>query len=1057
MAANDGLVDSPYGRVRPEILEALNGGQATPAVPVEAPQGAPAPIPSVAAPVAAPAAPQEEWVSQDTPSDPNSFGSAVGRGVDQLQAAGGGLVETVGQATNNQFLKDFGQDIRETQLEQAAAYGTPQYASSADITDPYDWDQVSSFLTNQVGQLTPQVAAIGTASALASKAGGITGLVGKAGAAASAAFLTSFGLNTGNIQVELKQRDPQGEHPMTALAFGSAAGMLDAVGFGIMAKPLLKYISPETVYMHALAANIPPKVAIDGIKSVMVGAGTGAAVNAATDVSQALTVGAATGMPYSADEVMHRAVDSAFGGAVAGGGLRAGGEILDRMVQHNVTPGTAVDPSQLQSSTAPHGLLNKFVDVTMREATAPLDPLARVSPEFESLIRDFRPDMTGQKASGETVHERYEINSGTLHTRFEEATRGLNEAQKDAMFADLVKPKAQMTDPNAVKVRSLLDDVWDQADKVGLDIGRVEGYIPDTLDVERVRTNRAQFEQEIAPFIKDPAAAVDEFLRQADNPRDANAVPSIDRLVQPGLTPGQLQIMAQFTKAGDPNTLRGKFAQGSVPPKNSNLEFTRAFNEVPQEIRSRWAQEQTAKQKEGAINDYLHGAAHRVAFAERFGPSGEILNARIAKGVYEAQQAGRQVTKGEIDQMYGVADAYNGMYGRIKSQDVKNAYAALGTAMNLKTLPFAAFMSMTEFATPMVRFNIGDTLASVAPAMYENLHGIASAAFKSVPRSEWSKLAGEAGVDWKSTQNLVGERLGATAYNRTAAKVNRLFFMANGLSALTHAQRTLGGLTGKRVYDSNLHLLASGLDFTSGRGAKALHELRSLGVDVKDQADAMKLYAPSTPGEVARAREVQRLVVRRASTQTVLEPNSSDMPLWMSNGYAAPLAQLKRYPTAYSNIILPQLLRRMKPSYQGSYTGAAAATLGTAFTVGLMLYIGMAQDQLARYVKSGFNEPEDKRTEGQMVFDTFNRTLAPMTVQYLTNMMSSDRYGQDAISSVAGPAVGMINDASQAAYKTIGSFEDDPTSGYVWQFLFKQTPAGQIKPFQDGLKELSKE
>lgn len=1039
----DGLVDSPFGRVRPEILDILNGGQGAPAPTSEPVQGAPE---------AAPEADRYESAAVADPVDPNSITSSVGRSYQQMEAAGGGLIETAGQITGSQYLTDLGQSIRETNLEQASAYGTPEYASTADITDPFDMDQVGSFLKNMTGSVAPQLAVVGTGSALLAKAPGLAGLIGKGAAAATGAFLTSFGLNTGNMQVELKQLDPQGEHPMSALAFGSAAGVLDAVGFGLMAKPLMKYISPETIYMHALASGIPARTALDGLKSVAAGTAIGAVTGGATDAAQAVIAGETTDKPYSIDDIITRGVDSAFGGSIGGAAIRGGGEIADRLVQNAIAPGSAVDPSQLSSSSPKeHGLLNKFLDNTMREATAPLEPLARVSPEMENLIRDFRPDMSGQKATGETVHERYEILSGTLHTKFNDVIGKKSQAEQEALLRDL--DQAKPTTEEGAKVRAVLDETWDLADKAGLQVGRVEGYTPYSMDADLIRNNRPEFEADLAKSGYDnPAALVDDYLANIDNPREVDAVPNIDQLVQPGMTPDELKIMSQFTMKGDPNTMRGKFAQSSVPPKNVNLEMSRSFSEMPAPLRNKWIKETTAKEKVGAINDYLHGAAHRVAFAERFGPSGEVLNARIAKAVYEAQQAGRSPTKGEISQIYGIADAYNGMYKRVSSAKVRNAMAIGTAALNMKTLPFAAIMSLTEFGTPMLRFNVADTMMSVGPAVYQLVNGTLAAAFKKIPRSDWAKLAGEAGVDWNSTQNLVGERLGATAYNRTAAKATRLFFLANGLSALTHAQRTLGGLTGKRVFDSNLQLLASGLDFSSARGAKALNELRSLGVDVRTRQDAEALYSPKTPSQVFKAREVERLVVRRASNQTVLEPTSSDLPLWMSNGYAAPLAQLKRYPTAYSNIILPQLLRRNRPSYQGSYAGATAAAMGTAFTVGLMFYMGMTQDYLSRYAKAGFTEPEDSRTEEEIIFDVANRTFSPMSLQYLTGMYGSNRYGQGPIESQLGPWAGVVGDAMKATQRTINSFEDDPTSGHIWQFLFKQTPFGPVVPLKEMVK-----
>ena len=194
-------------------------------------------------------------------------------------------------------------------------------------------------------------------------------------------------------------------------------------------------------------------------------------------------------------------------------------------------------------------------------------------------------------------------------------------------------------------------------------------------------------------------------------------------------------------------------------------------------------------------------------------------------------------------------------------------------------------------------------------------------------------------------------------------------------------------------------------------------------------------------------------MVRRASNQTVLEPTSSDLPLWMSNAAFAPVAQLKRYPTAFSNIILPQLLRRMKPSYQGSYTGATTAAIGTAFTVGLMYYLGAIGDDLSKYAKNGFEEPDDDRSDEQRIADIALRTFAPMPLQYATSMVTSDRYGQSGVDAVAGPWVGLVNDAAKATGRTIGSFAEDPTSGYVWQFLYKQTPFGQVKPLKEAVKD----
>ncbi len=291
-----------------------------------------------------------------------------------------------------------------------------------------------------------------------------------------------------------------------------------------------------------------------------------------------------------------------------------------------------------------------------------------------------------------------------------------------------------------------MDRVPQDAKKAGIDnVGYIDGYMPFRPDTQKIVENRPQFEADIAPYVKDPRQAVDDYIEKVSQPQATNA-PKIDRLVQYNPLTSAWEVQKQFTKAGDPDTMRGKFAQGTVPPKFSNLEFSRAFNDVPQEVMNRWAHEQTPKQKVEAVNDYFEGAAHRLAFADRFGPRGEKGNAQIAKAVAQAQIAGRPVSKAEVDQMYGLLDAYNGMYGRIQSDSIRNAQSIGSAFLTIKSLPLATLSSLVEFTTPAIRGNIVDALASVIPTMSQIAKDSVATLFKGSPRSEWSKLSSEAGA-----------------------------------------------------------------------------------------------------------------------------------------------------------------------------------------------------------------------------------------------------------------------------------------------------------------------
>lgn len=1044
-AVDDGLVDSPFGRVRPEILDILNGGQ-----------GAPQPQPE-ATPEVVPAAPQEAapFRLPQAPVDPDSAGSTVGRAVDNLQANLYGTVEAIGELAGSDFLTEYGAQGRDEQKTQAAKYGQPSVNSYTDVHDVGTAvDYIEKMGLEAAPSLGVTAAGMGAGAAAGQKIGAALGVPGRAAGAIIGGFLGSFGINTGALQNEIKELDPDAKSPLTSVLFGAGAGVFDAVGLKYLTGPLVKALGPQVVFHNGVAAGIPKNLMAEAVGGALKGAAVEGATEGVTEGAQAFLASKVTDTPLDGGDVWERIVNASIGGGLLGGGIRSGGQILDAVVKNGTLPGTAHQPSVSTPNTEEGGLFSKLWNVGGAAATRPLEGLANTSPEARAFVEEFRPDMTGQKATGKTAFEDSDIMSAKWNERINEFVAGKRDSEVAALIDEASSPvKPNMLSPEAAKLRTLLDEIPVVAKtEGGLEgVGYIEGYMPFKVDPVKVQENPQLFLSEIAPFVQDPAVALQSWLEEVNTPR-TNA-PEIDKLVSPNLTTGELEILMKERRAGDPDTMRGKFAQGDAIPKFSHLEFSRAFSSVPQSVLNKWTVEQTPKQRVEALRDYMDGAAHRIAFSKRFGVNGEKANARIAKAVYEAQQKGRPVSKAEIDQMYGLLNAYNGMYGRLKSEAVKNASSVFSTFLTIKSLPLATLSSLVEFTTPAIRGDISHAVQSFIPALSEIAREASRTLLRGVPKSDFAKVASEAGLSFADSQRVAAERLGATVYNRTAAKATRAFFLANGLSILTHINRTFAAKTGDNIFHDNLQQLAAGLDLTSARGTMLVNQLRSMGVDIKSTADARALYSPSTDSEVAAAREARTMAIHRFTRQSVLEPTIADTPLWMARGDMHLLAMLKRYPSAFSNTILPQLVRRMSPSYTGSYTGAAAGAIGTAFIVGAMLGIGYIQDELKQIAKSGTADYEDNRTEAQRLMDVWNTTLAPMQMQYLTDMIFANRYGSSPIETIAGPAAGFLKETGTAANRTISSFADEPTSGYVWQYLYNQTPARVFKPGKEAIKE----
>ena len=627
------------------------------------------------------------------------------------------------------------------------------------------------------------------------------------------------------------------------------------------------------------------------------------------------------------------------------------------------------------------------------------------------------------------------------------AGKNLNKAIKD-YTEGVDTPEAKLID-------STLKAFRQEATSKGLEVGNIEKYLPTTLDKRSIKKNRDQVIEDFAPYMggKEQATkAIDNWLKLKEVDR-GSAVPKVERLVDLNPETGNWDIRPGVRKGGtkgDPSEGRYKFAQGYIPPRYGHLEEGRMFAPVPQKIIEKYTRERTGRAKVQAIYDYLEGGAHRINFVDRFGATGEKLNGAVIQAVQEAQQAGYNPTKDEVNRLYDMTDAYNGMLNRIEDGTAKTIISTGNAIVTTAALPLAVLSSLTEVTLPALRGDVSAALTSALPTIAQLAKDLVRTAFASTPRTEFALVASEANISLGAAMNVTAERLGENLMSRGAATYLNKFFLANGLTMWTHMVRVYGAKTADHIMKRNLFALASGLPVDSPKGRGYVNQLQSMGIPLKNQQDAIALYNPTTESERLMARHYRVLGIRRFTSQVVLEPNVANTPMWMHDGMFGILAGLKRYPAAFTNEILPHLYRRSTAAYQGGYAGGLSGAVGTLFILGMILSVGYVQDELKQMAKGAGSEVKDKRTEAQQFLDVLNVTLAPLHMGIVSDFFSAPRYGSDPISSVAGPLVGKTTEITKSIYR----FSENPEEGIIWKQLYNLTPAAPFRAGREAAAEV---
>ena len=975
-------------------------------------------------------------VQQAAPSvDPESVSSDVGRAIGGMTDRLGRTAQVLGRQMDLPGVEAWGAQASQAGAESAANFGTARVNSTEDVESVGDAvDLGRRFAVQGAVNIAPIIGATILPVALKYY---------KTGAAI--AGIMSSALNIGEVDAAMEQASGKaGEHDEQTLLTGAGMGLLDSVGAGRILAPIVKRFGAEQVTKDLLEQGVEREaiqsIVKEATKETALSTAkrtalTEAVVETLQEGTKLVSVADATDTPLP-ENTPYALADAAIGGAIVGGPLGAtigATQGLGDAAVYKSREGLGKIADAYNNSKAAEIFGSASVNL--------LKPLAKDSQEIQGLLDTFIPDTSGRRVTGPTIEEKRNRMIGESMTKLEQS--GLfNLSEQDAANEILAYQQGRRDSAVTQALANVIDGVANKAESVGLDMGKIENYLPTSTDFEKIQANQLEFLQDISPYYTKPDDMLKGYIKAKESLVDADQMtPRVDRTYLEEAEDGTLRVAEKYQKNEDPNQLKYKIGQGGgILPKSHQIEGTRFFNKVPQAIMSKWSKEQSPKDVITALRDYVEATSHRLAVVEKFGPNNEIVNATLARASKELADKNKKLPKEVVNRVYDIVDAYNGVHGLVENKNLRQTLSAVQTVATTAALPLSAASSIVEVLLPAIQGDISASVRAMFPAINQNAKNIVAGVMNTVPKSERAIIASEANITLAAAMNTMSERVNDALLTKGMATYSKWFYVGNGQTPLVHAFKVGSAVTAEQIIKRNLLQLSSGVPLTSQKGTYLANQLRTLGIDVQTRDQAMALYAPKTQSERDAAKESMILGVQRFVSQSNLDPNAFNTAMWMNNGQWRIFAGLKRYASAFTNTIIPQMVRKFDTNYTGGGGHALGAMASLTAVVAGMLLIGSAQDELKRWARGA---PTDTRTDNQRLMDIFGVTASPLFVSLIADLFGAARYGSTPSSTFAGPVVGLVD----TSVRNINRFYENPTMGNIAKTLLDATPARPFKSY----------
>jgi hypothetical protein len=520
------------------------------------------------------------------------------------------------------------------------------------------------------------------------------------------------------------------------------------------------------------------------------------------------------------------------------------------------------------------------------------------------------------------------------------------------------------------KARAMLDNMLVTEQEAGVDVVGIDDYFP--IDMTPLFRGKG--------YKKRQAAAVDAIVRRTR--RNKKQVQDIFKGMEDAFA----------TNKAMSSDLSALIQHGIIPEPTRDQTFQKARTFLP-DIRD-------VLVEEGFVpTDFYEVMRRRIGQHSVAIPSASRIEP--IRTQIDVMRKGR-LTREEsaaLDNLMNVTRAVEGRYGTGSggmSPGAKSIIQPLVTAMYVITLGMAGIASLGEIMVLTGHAKPGDVFYGfrrMIPVMGRKL----IRAFKPNLKKSEVEAALEDYLIYVSAPEMA-ERFTSQSVVDFSSKVTEKFFLANMLTQITQATRIVAAEAFTRAIDRDVGVIKTA-NKNSKEYRQAMMRMRKLGVP-ENRVTSM-------------SDEMRQMAILNGIDQTVMTPDPTNRPLWMSNPYLAPVAMLKSFAAVFGNTIGKMVWDELvvgQTAYGEKLTKGERAA--KAFKYGTMLSLLMGAQMSIETMRDSIRNWDDEDQDYddsdslRLIMNAGKGTMVFGLATPFLDAMNAQQYGTSPTISLLGPVVG---------------------------------------------------